>query len=364
MKKRLCVFALILTMALSFSGCGMFVFDVPSETELPTQQETEFKTQAETEAVIATEPTEPTEPETGPETRPSGIAYLQKTGYVDGKFCYTNDRKWTYFENSVVSALPDNIKDKIGSFFVVDDYIYYMPMVGGSGGFAVELRRMHTDGSDNELIVDDYSYGGEFQYSNGRIMYDCFDDAQSRYGMMIVDVDTKDSFYFKDIHNGVLHNGTTLYYYDGIILRSMDIETGDIKDVFTEEGNIFSYDGSYIYYTTDNGSLKRYNIATNEREFIDNIFGSIYAVANNTVYWVSPGNNTAKIFAYDISSKTDTLIAEVDSVNGIHRLAAENGYLIYTVAKYNDMGDNASDYILDLNTGTATLVCDYHVAQF
>ena len=100
------------------------------------------------------------------------------------------------------------------------------------------------------------------------------------------------------------------------------------------------------------------------REFIGNSFGYTYAVVNNTVYWVASEENTAKIYAFDIESKKESFIADIDPVNGVHRLAAENGYLIYTVGKFNDMGNNASDYIFDLNTGTSTLISDYHVAQF
>lgn len=365
MKRILCTAILLLIVVLVFSGCNMLHIEIPSATETATQEETAIQTQPVTETNPDTQPTELTEPETEPYKQPDTTAYLQKTGYINGNLCYTNDHRWEYIQNSVVSTLPDSIKDKIGSFFIIDDYIYYIPMVGGSGGFSVELRRMKTDGSGDELIADDYSYGGKCQYSDGRIMYECFDDEQARYGTAIIDVNTKEIFYYNDIHNGVLHNGKMLYYYSGISLRCMDIETGEEKDIFTEEGNIFSYDGDCIYYTTDNGgSLKRYNIADDEREFIGNSFGYTYTVKNNTVYWVASEENTAKIYAFDIESKKESFIADIDPVNGVHRLAAENGYLLYTVGKYNDMGNNASDYIFDLNTGTSTLISDYHVAQF
>lgn len=365
MKRLLSAAILILIAVLVFSGCNIFPIDIQPATEAATQQETEIQTQPVTETDPATEPTELTEPETEPYKQTAAAAYLQKTGYINGTLCYTNDHQWEYIQNSIVSTLPENIKDKIGSFFIVDDYIYYIPIVGGSGGFAVELRRMHTDGSGDELITDDFSYGSKCQYSNGRIVYNCFDDEQARYGTEIIDVSTKNTWYYKEIYNPILHDGKMLYYYSGIILRCMDIETGEEKDIFTEEGNIFSYDGDYIYYTTDNGSsLKRYNIATDDREYIGNSFGYTYAIMNNTVYWVVLEDDTAKIYAFDISSKKETYIADIDPLNGVHRFTAENGYLLYTVGKFNDMGNNASDYIFDLNAKTYMLISDYHVAQF
>ena len=93
MKRILCTAIMLLIVALTFSGCNMFHIEIPSETKTPTQEETAIQTQPVTETNPVTEPTETTEPETEPYKQPDAVAYLQKTGYINGELCYTNDHQ-------------------------------------------------------------------------------------------------------------------------------------------------------------------------------------------------------------------------------------------------------------------------------
>ena len=295
---------------------------------------------------------------------------LQSVGCVNGRLCYTQDHKFEYVANDVASPLPDNIKDKVGKFMLIDDYIYYIPIVGGSGGFSVELRKMKQDGSDDQLVSGYLSYSPCCYYTKGYLMYCYYNESTNDFKKVILNLKTgeektiSDSYIISAAADGKFYGTANNSLYE------IDAETAQATNFGYISGSIKCIDNGYIYYNADTGAVSRINLSNGQSDTF-NISRGMFAVMNNIIYYTPCRTNssyspadTSDIRSYNIETGEDTLLSTVSAPNGgIRRFELENGYLVYTVANGNT-GSGASDYIFDVNTKTATLVSNYAVASF
>ncbi|MCI6007047.1 MAG: DUF5050 domain-containing protein [Ruminococcus sp.] len=295
---------------------------------------------------------------------------LQSIGYVNGKLCYTQDHQFEYVENDIASPLPDNIKDKVGKFMVIDDYIYYIPMVGGSGGFSVEFRKMKQDGSDDQLVDNYFSYGSSCYYTKGYLLYYYYNESANDYKLVILNLKTGEK---KTLSESYIISEATDGKFYGVYNHSLyeiDAETAQATNFGYISGDIKCVENGYVYYNADTGAVGRINLSNGQSDTF-NIGRCMFMVMNNIIYYTPYNGNssysladTSDIRSYNIETGEDTLLSTVSAPNGgIKRFEAENAYLVYTIANGNT-GNGASDYIFDVNTKTATLVSNYVVASF
>ena len=156
---------------------------VASSTEKITEKASEVSTESFSEETTE----KPTEEATKlPLTKNNHTSYIHlgNTGVIGKKLYYSNDHEWEYCKNDVTSVLPEDILDYTGKFFIVGDYIYYTSRVADDGNFAVELRRMKFDGSDDEFLTDDVSHGFNCVYLDGYILYNCYSETDDYFGLM------------------------------------------------------------------------------------------------------------------------------------------------------------------------------------
>lgn len=339
-------------------------------TEPATERATEIATEIPTEVPTQSQTTE--------------TLHLQKTGYINGKLYYTNDQNFEYVNNSTASILPDNLKDKIGKFFVLDDYIYYIPThIVGSDGFNVELRRIHFDGSGEELILNDLPYKGKCFYANGGIIYESTD----KDSVIYLNLETKQATtLFQKRLSSFWVYGDKIYFVKGYSendysIRALSLFDGKEEVVVNSASRLILCDNGYLYYSDlDVDNIKRINLSNlseqeivlSEAEIINKHIllsyneyfgGDNFDISNGVIYYA----NSSEIRAYDINLKTDIFLSNVQANNEIRKFKCENGYILYTVELEKDTPGSASlagEYIFDIQNKTTEFVSKYFVSSW
>ena len=367
------------------------------DTEPATERATEIATEIPTEV--------PTQNQTTETLR------LQKTGYIDGTLYYTHDQNFEYVNNSKVSMLPDNLKDKIGEFFVVDDYIYYIPtnLIGSDRYFNVDLRRIHFDGSGEELLANDLLYANsKCFYTNGGIVYISYNQENDESNVVYLNLETKEKTILPSeiSHNFVVY-GDKIYFSMGGLLNpkpdfsimAYNLSDGTEEMILNSSSNLLFCNNGYLYYSERGDSesilniindIAKINLINNtQKELVlseaealnmkinpllyrENEGGMNFDINNDIIYY-SPqtypneGRDTAEIRAYDTNAKTDVLLSNVQAVGGIRKFKCENGYILYTVELEKDTPGSASlagEYIFDIQNKTTELVSKYAVSSW
>lgn len=308
---------------------------------------------------------------------------LQKTGYINGTLYYTHDQNFEYVNNGKASILPDNLKDKIGKFFVLDDYIYYIPThIVGSDGFNVELRRIHFDGSGEELILNDLPYKGKCFYANGGIIYESTD----KDSVIYLNLETKQATtLFQKRPSSFWVYGDKIYFVKGYSendysIRALSLFDGKEEVVVNSASKLILCDNGYLYYSDlDVDNIKRINLSNlseqeivlSEAEIINKHIllsyneyfgGDNFDISNGVIYYA----NSSEIRAYDINLKTDIFLSNVQANNEIGKFKCEDGYILYTAElEVNQNGSTiAGEYIFDIQNKTTELVSKYFVSSW
>lgn len=301
---------------------------------------------------------------------------MKKTGVYDNKLTYSQPRPGEYIQNSTVSFLPTSIRDKVGYYMMVDDYIYYIPPFSRSGGtLKLELRRMKLDGSGDELLANDVSLPVDCKYYNGKLYYVSSNDYNKKRATINTETLEKKSEELICSMN---------YYYNGLFYAINDnkicaynFETGSVKDICQLSGNnefLVCIDNNYLYYSVDDiysgVTLYRVNLDTNETEKLKSQFSEDYIVNNGIVYYMpAPKAQMTGIIAYNIAEDSASVLGDLYVAEGIYDLWFEEGTLFYTVSNGNNgAGSNpsyfASDYIYDFNTNQYCVISNYYLPSF
>ncbi len=334
---------------------------VASSTEKTTEKASEVSTESFSEEMTE----KPTEEATKlPLTKNNHTSYIHlgNTGVIGKKLYYSNDHEWEYCKNDVTSVLPEDILDYTGKFFIVGDYIYYTSRVADDGNFAVELRRMKFDGSDDEFLTDDVSHGFNCVYLDGYILYNCYSETDDYFGLMSLNLETEEKINYASINNIQYAYKGRAYYLDGNYIKYFDPKEEQTGIVRNTGGSFICGDNEYIYYTSPENGAGLFRINLNDysvNEFVKSGVSSNCIVVNNVVYYY-PYNtrNTSKISVFDISKGSELPLIDIKLTRKIYRFWSENGYLFFNVQNGSD-DLNMSDYIINLSNKKTYKISNY-----
>ena len=334
---------------------------VASSTEKTTEKASEVSTESFSEEMTE----KPTEEATKlPLTKNNHTSYIHlgNTGVIGKKLYYSNDHEWEYCKNDVTSVLPEDILDYTGNFFIVGDYIYYTSRVADDGNFAVELRRMKFDGSDDEFLTDDVSHGFNCVYLDGYILYNCYSETDDYFGLMSLNLETEEKINYASINNIQYAYKGRAYYLDGNYIKYFDPKEEQTGIVRNTGGSFICGDNEYIYYTSPGNGAGLFRINLNDysvNEFVKSGVSSNCIVVNNVVYYY-PYNtrNTSKISVFDISKGSELPLIDIKLTRKIYRFWSENGYLFFNVQNGSD-DLNMSDYIINLSNKKTYKISNY-----
>ena len=334
---------------------------VASSTEKITEKASEVSTESFSEETTE----KPTEEATKlPLTKNNHTSYIHlgNTGVIEKKLYYSNDHEWEYCKNDVTSVLPEDILDYTGKFFIVGEYIYYTSRVADDGNFAVELRRMKFDGSDDEFLTDDVSHGFNCVYLDGYILYNCYSETDDYFGLMSLNLETEEKINYASINNIQYAYKGRAYYLDGNYIKYFDPKEEQTGIVRNTGGSFICGDNEYIYYTSPGNGAGLFRINLNDysvNEFVKSGVSSNCIVVNNVVYYY-PYNtrNTSKISVFDISKGSELPLIDIKLTRKIYRFWSENGYLFFNVQNGSD-DLNMSDYIINLSNKKTYKISNY-----
>ena len=334
---------------------------VASSTEKITEKASEVSTESFSEETTE----KPTEEATKlPLTKNNHTSYIHlgNTGVIGKKLYYSNDHEWEYCKNDVTSVLSEDILDYTGKFFIVGDYIYYTSRVADDGNFAVELRRMKFDGSDDEFLTDDVSHGFNCVYLDGYILYNCYSETDDYFGLMSLNLETEEKINYASINNIQYAYKGRAYYLDGNYIKYFDPKEEQTGIVRNTGGSFICGDNEYIYYTSPENGAGLFRINLNDysvNEFVKSGVSSNCIVVNNVVYYY-PYNtrNTSKISVFDISKGSELPLIDIKLTRKIYRFWSENGYLFFNVQNGSD-DLNMSDYIINLSNKKTYKISNY-----
>ena len=382
------IFAVLLSILMLTSGCSGNIQSGGSSSEnnkstadaSSTEKKTEKATkkassksdkaeatEASTEYISEYEETteKPTEEATKlPLTKNNYTSYIHmgNTGIIGKKLYYSNDHEWEYCKNDITAVLPEDILEGTGQFFVVGDYIYYTSKVADDGNFAVELRRMKFDGSEDEFLTDDVSHGFNCVYLDGYILYNCYSDNDDYFGLMSLNLETEEKINYASINNIQYAYKGRAYYLDGNYIKYFDPKAEQTGIVRNTGGSFICGDNEYIYYTSPGNGTGLFRINLNDyslNEFVKSGVSSNCLVVNNVVYYY-PYNtrNTSKISVYDISKGSELSAIDIKLTRKVYRFWSENGYLLFNVQNGSDEL-NMSDYIINLSNKKTYRISNY-----
>ena len=367
------IFVVLLSVLMLISGCSgntqggssssktAASSAVASSTEKITEKASEVSTESFSEETTE----KPTEEATKlPLTKNNHTSYIHlgNTGVIGKKLYYSNDHEWEYCKNDVTSVLPEDILDYTGKFFIVGDYIYYTSRVADDGNFAVELRRMKFDGSDDEFLTDDVSHGFNCVYLDGYILYNCYSETDDYFGLMSLNLETEEKINYASINNIQYAYKGRAYYLDGNYIKYFDPKEEQTGIVRNTGGSFICGDNEYIYYTSPGNGAGLFRINLNDysvNEFVKSGVSSNCIVVNNVVYYY-PYNtrNTSKISVFDISKGSELPLIDIKLTRKIYRFWSENGYLFFNVQNGSD-DLNMSDYIINLSNKKTYKISNY-----
>lgn len=299
---------------------------------------------------------------------PDGFAELKYINYFNNKLCYNpyTTMSYEYFDNSMLSELPDKFKGKVGQFFVMGDYIYYTPVNNGTTHAKTEIRKMKTDGSNDKLVSNDFSTYGNCQYSNGKLLYNSYSQNDN---LIILDLSTGQTRGFdENISSAVLHNGNMLYYQNNNDIKCMDIKTNAVTNIALGLGSPMYIENNYLYCWNDKNELplSRISLSTNVSENIPLVLtrSDFIDVSNGLVYYTAHQDEFGlDIYSYNIDTASTNDVAHIKSNFPIYHLKISENYITYTEYAtqeiYEQLGYNRLDYVLDINNGIPELVSYY-----
>ena len=367
------IFVVLLSVLMLISGCSGNTQGGSSSSKTAessavassTEKTTEKASEVSTESFSKEMKEKPTEEATKlPLTKNNHTSYIHlgNTGVIGKKLYYSNDHEWEYCKNDVTSVLPEDILDYTGKFFIVGDYIYYTSRVADDGNFAVELRRMKFDGSDDEFLTDDVSHGFNCVYLDGYILYNCYSETDDYFGLMSLNLETEEKINYASINNIQYAYKGRAYYLDGNYIKYFDPKEEQTGIVRNTGGSFICGDNEYIYYTSPENGAGLFRINLNDysvNEFVKSGVSSNCIVVNNVVYYY-PYNtrNTSKISVFDISKGSELPLIDIKLTRKIYRFWSENGYLFFNVQNGSD-DLNMSDYIINLSNKKTYKISNY-----
>ena len=307
----------------------------------------------------------------------------------------TKDSDIVQGNKTIVKLLPASIRKKAGQFVIDRGIIYYAEKAVETDPVKINVHRCNLNGTNDEVICNDYLYGGNY---DGGIIYGKYFYYNSWFtrGMVRLDLETMkktqiseeyplvsstlygDKGYFinTDNNNGRLINGLYEYNFSNDTTRLL------AKNISPTHG-IYGIYQNYVYCTDDgpNGSpfqgVGRVSISKPnglERVRIDTLGKSIginngYAYFYNTYETDTTGNS---IIYYDLNKRSSTPKVLKHKSNwrsygslspSIHELHMFGNYIAY-ISKINKYDKDVAQYIIDVRTGKEFEVSRFYVPSF
>ena len=307
----------------------------------------------------------------------------------------TKDSDIVEGNKTIVKLLPASIRKKAGQFVIDRGIIYYAEKAVETDPVKINVHRCNLKGTNDEVICNDYLYGGNY---DGGIIYGKYFYYNSWFtrGMVRLDLETMkktqiseeyplvsstlygDKGYFinTDNNNGRLINGLYEYNFSNCTTRLL------AKNISPTHG-IYGIYQNYVYCTSDgpNGSpfqgVGRVSISKPnglERVRIDTLGKSIginngYAYFYNTYETDTTGNS---IIYYDLNKRSSTPKVLKHKSNwrsygslspSIHELHMFGNYIAYidNISKYDK---DVAQYIIDVRTGKEFEVSRFYLPSF
>ncbi|MEE0858848.1 MAG: DUF5050 domain-containing protein [Acutalibacteraceae bacterium] len=209
-----------------------------------------------------------------------------------------------YNTNSIVSYLPESIKDTAGEFAFVDNYIYYTDKIIGSGDVDKSLYRCKEDGTENELI-----FGGEYTFyavDKNKVYYSAItSDGYSNYAYNLSDKSTsllcKENSIFS---HSIMYDNKNYYIDDDTQLLSYyDFETNGIVNTGIKVDNSLCGIENNYAYCIDERVLFKVNLSDYSYEdiyefLLTNSYDS-FAFKDNVIYGVFKISDTMRKYSID-----------------------------------------------------------------
>ena len=379
------IFGILIATVLLISGCSDTTTVRNNTTESVTEKVTakstapsvkptapSTKSESHTEVQTEWETEKPTEKPTQKEKKLDLVKNNQKsyislrnTGIIGKEIFYSSDCTWEYVGNKVTNALPEEIAEYVGKFFVLGDEIYFTPPYSAYENSSIQLWKMKKDGTEPEFVADDLASNVNCVYTDGYIIYNCYSEYNnSNFGVMCLNLETNEKVNYPSISNIQYTYKGIAYYLDGNYIKYLNPKTGDTGLVRNTGGSLICGDTHYLYYLSSGSGKGLFRIDLNNSTYSANEFVksnvSTSCVAINDVLYYYPANalTTSQITVYDIENAKELSPIDIQLTRKIYRFWNENGYLLFSVQNGNSEL-NMSDYLVNPDNRKTYKISNY-----
>ena len=270
--------------------------------------------------------------------------------------------------------MPKSIRNKAGSFTIVNNYIYYLDKVVYSGDYSLNVYRCNLDGTGNKLICSDYKnsngfFGGiicgnKFYYHNNS-------------GTVVRNIDSgKVTVLSKEYISWLgVSNKNIGYFCRDYKLYSYNFETDTQKCVTTDVSSVVGIEDSYVYYIPlhFNGThvpVYKVNVTSGKSTHIFNASDTRIAVSDGKVYYCERSNYGTSnycdyIKSYNLSTGVTETLQKVKSqyaYSAVEHFSVESGYITYLVATGESI--LVKQHVIDPNSKKDYVVSEFSVSSF
>ena len=278
-----------------------------------------------------------------------------------------------YISNGLTEPLPKSIRNKAGSFTIVNNYIYYLDKVVYSGDYSLNVYRCNLDGTGNKLICSDYKnnngfFGGivcgnKFYYHNNS-------------GTVVRNIDSgKVTVLSKEYIRWLgVSNKNIGYFCRDYKLYSYNFETNTQKCVTTDVSSVVGIEDSYVYYIPlhFNGThipVYKVNVTSGKSTHIFNASDARIAVSDGKVYYCEKSNYGTSnycdyIKSYNLGTGVTETLQKVKSqyaYSAAEHFSVESGYITYLVP--TGEGILVKQHIIDPNSKKDYVVSEFGVSS-
>ncbi|MGO5078135.1 leucine-rich repeat protein [Oscillospiraceae bacterium LCP25S3_E3] len=279
-----------------------------------------------------------------------------------------------YISNGLTEPLPKSIRNKAGSFTIVNNYIYYLDKVVYSGDYSLNVYRCNLDGTGNKLICSDYKnsngfFGGiicgnKFYYNNNS-------------GTVVRNIDSgKVTVLSKEYISWLgVSNKNIGYFCRDYKLYSYNFETDTQKCVTTDVSSVVGIEDGYVYYIPlhFNGThvpVYKVNVTSGKSTHIFNASDTRIAVSDGKVYYCERSNYGTSnycdyIKSYNLGTGVTETLQKVKSqyaYSAVEHFSVESGYITYLVATGESI--LVKQHVIDPNSKKDYVVSEFSVSSF
>lgn len=364
MKKKIIIAFTVLLAVISCSCGKLPPLTEPVNSNNSQQMVTEPKTEIKT-----TEPE--TEPVTQPQEEEQALKPLTKTCKYDGKLYFSTNTPSAVSVNDKFTAFPDSVKNNIGYFTIVDDYIYYLEKEMGSSYENHSISRCKLDGSGNEVLISDAGGAENSVFTDGKRIYYVAGLVTKCYDINSKNV-TENKFSFL---NAAAYKNCLLYIGKDNKINCVNTNTNENNVISDKVKQIIGINGMFVFAINNDGWVCQYELNGNSNKKIF-LFSDISetAVSDGKLYYTKKGDTT--IHFCDIENNfSGAEIIPNPSVSSIHNLEVNDGVITFLAevpatqfsaadkAPNNLYSYDAIAYCMD-NDGKLTELAKTYVAQW